>query len=110
MCCQAFRARPSIDFMKGLVTTCGKTWHTWQIDRDPNFPFGIPQLMMGFTADGQVNQQIVRDRDRRLGLSSDENGRSREDIRIPTVGANAWESGGIMQLNLMEVPVRNRRT
>jgi hypothetical protein len=31
---------------------------------------------------------------------------------MPTViaGANAWQSGKVMQLNLIEVPVRNRRT
>ena len=27
-------------FMKELVTTYGKTWHTWQIDRYPNLPTG----------------------------------------------------------------------
>ena len=98
-------------FMKDLITTYGKTWHTWQIDRDPNLPMGIPQLMMGFTADGQADDQIVRDRDRRLRLSSDENRKNRDDIKWPTVvaGANAWDSGKVMQLTLMEVPVRNRR-
>lgn len=98
-------------FMSAVITTYGKTWHTWQIDRDPNLPLGIPQLMMGFTADGQANQQLVRDRDRRLGLSSEKLRKNREDIKIPTViaGANAWQSGKVMQLSLIEVPVRNRR-
>ncbi len=28
--------------MKELVTTYGKTWHIWQIDRDQTFPMGFP--------------------------------------------------------------------
>ena len=35
-------------YFSDLVTTYGKTFHTWQYDRD-DFPYGIPQLMMGFT-------------------------------------------------------------
>jgi hypothetical protein len=40
-------------YFSDLVTTYGKTFHTWQYDRD-DFPYGIPQLMMGFTQDGQA--------------------------------------------------------
>ena len=40
------------EVMKKLVSTYGKTWHTWQIDRGDKLPLGVPQLMMGFTADG----------------------------------------------------------
>ena len=39
-------------YFKDLVSSYGKTFHTWQIERD-NFPYGIPQLMMGFTQDGK---------------------------------------------------------
>ncbi|WP_394365205.1 DUF1264 domain-containing protein [Paraburkholderia kirstenboschensis] len=42
--------------MQDLVTTYGKTWHTWQIDRDASFPPGIPQLMMGFTREVQAKK------------------------------------------------------
>jgi len=98
-------------FMQDLVTTYGKTWHTWQIDRDLNFPMGIPQLMMGFTRDGQANQQMVQDRDKRFGVSFEAARTNRDDIPMPEVvaGANAWQSGKIMQLKLEEVPVRNMR-
>jgi hypothetical protein len=98
-------------FMKDLVTTYGKTWHTWQIDRDKAFPFGIPQLMMGFTQDGQVNASMVQDRDRRFNISSDAQKKDRADITMPTLvpGANAWEGGKTVQLTLAEVPVKNLR-
>jgi hypothetical protein len=97
--------------MEDLVTTCGKTWHCWQIDRDPNFPFGIPQLMMGFTKDGQIDQQLIRNRDRRFDVSSDQRQNDRADIEMPTVlaGANSWQSGRVLQLKAEEVPVRNIR-
>src|SRR3978361_2078208 len=53
-----------------LVNTYGKTWHTWQIDRDPTLPLGIPQLMMGFTADGQLKPDMIARRDKDLKLST----------------------------------------
>ncbi len=99
-------------FMESLVTTYGKTWHTWQIDRYQDFPTGIPQLMMGFVKDGQVNQQMLSDRDKRFIASTETLKKDRSDIPWPTVvpGANAWQSGKTVQLTLQEVPVKNLRT
>lgn len=98
-------------FMKDLVTTYGKTWHTWQIDRDTTFPMGIPQLMMGFTKDNQINQQMLEDRDKRFGVSYTSERKNRDDIPMPQLveGANSWQSGKAMQLRLEEVPVKNMR-
>src|SRR5699024_3253220 len=56
-------------YFKDLVTTYGKTFHTWQYDRE-DFPYGIPQLMMGFTADGQLREDLLQHRDRTLGIST----------------------------------------
>ena len=98
--------------MRDLITTYGKTWHTWQIDRDQGFPMGIPQLMMGFTADGQIDAASLADRDRRYGVRTEQRRRDRSDIPAPQVeaGANAWQGGRTVQLTLHEVPVRNLRT
>jgi hypothetical protein len=97
-------------YFEDLVTTYGKTFHTWQYDRD-DFPYGIPQLMMGFTQDGQTREELVRERDRRLGVSTFANRRRRADIPMPEVlpGANQWESGRTVQARLEEVDV-NRPT
>ncbi len=86
-----------------LVSTYGKTFHTWQIDRD-DFPYGIPQLMMGFTQDGQVNQSMLDARDRRLGVSWQRRRQDRADIPMPNLvpGANSWESGRTVQTSLQE--------
>lgn len=99
-------------FMNDLVTTYGKTWHTWQIDRDHDFPMGIPQLMMGFVKDGQVTQSLLNDRDKRFGVSYQKEKANRADIPMPQVvaGANSWQSGKAMQLKLVEVDVKNLKT
>ena len=91
-------------YCSDLVTTYGKTFHTWQYDRD-DFPYGIPQLMMGFTADGQANKALVRDRDRMLGVSAPHKRQNRADTPTPQVvpGANSWESGRTVQTRLEEM-------
>jgi uncharacterized protein DUF1264 len=91
-------------YFSDLVTTYGKTFHTWQYDRD-DFPYGIPQLMMGFTQDGQAREALILDRDRRLRVSSAHKRRNRDDIPTPEVapGANSWESGRTVQTRLDEM-------
>ncbi|WP_431034767.1 OBAP family protein [Pseudomonas yamanorum] len=83
-----------------LVHTYGKTWHTWHTDLNKDLPIGIPQLMMGFTADGQADPQMVADRNRRFAVDSAQKKRARADIPAPVVapGADAWQKGQIFQL------------
>ena len=92
------------DLMKVLIGTYGKTWHTWQVDRGDKLPLGIPQLMMGFTAEGQAKAKIVAERDKLYG-SSDAKKAARADI--PDVkldpGADAWQKGAAVQLDLKTV-------
>jgi hypothetical protein len=91
-------------YFEDLVTTYGKTFHTWQYDLD-DFPYGIPQLMMGLTDDGQANAALVHERDRRLGISTPQKRHNRADIPVPNVvpGANPWESGRTVQTQLREL-------
>lgn len=86
--------------MKKLVGTYGKTFHTWHTDLDKELPTGVPQVMMGFTADGQVDAAMVAARDQRFGIDSAERKRQRSDIAAPPVaaGADAWTSGKVLQL------------
>ena len=75
-------------------------------------PFGIPQLMMAFTADEQPDWAMVDARDRRSASRRCSKRRDRADIPVPTVvpGANAWQGGGrSAQTRLEEVELRNRR-
>lgn len=86
--------------MEKLVSTYGKTWHTWHTDLHKQLPLGMPQLMMGFVADGQADAAMVAERDRRLGIDSAERKRRREDIAAPPVapGADAWQQGRVIQI------------
>jgi hypothetical protein len=56
--------------------------------------------MMGFTADGQANPQMVADRNKGYGFSSEEKKKARAEIAAPTIqpGADAWQKGEIIQL------------
>ena len=94
-------------YLEDLVSTYGKTFHTWQYDRD-DFPYGIPQLMMGFTEDGQADQALIAERDRRLGVSASRKREQRQDIPAPAIvpGANHWECGRTVQTRIEEVDVQ----
>jgi hypothetical protein len=51
--------------MSGLLTTWGKTWHTWP-DPKTALPMGEPLLMWSATKDGQVGADLLAARDREL--------------------------------------------
>ncbi|WP_299817732.1 OBAP family protein [uncultured Pontibacter sp.] len=90
------------ELMEKLVTTYGKTIHTWHTDRDLELPLGGPMLMMGFTKDGQLKQELIDKRDKNFNVSTAEKKKQRQDIPMPEVlpGANAWEKGEIRQVQL----------
>lgn len=89
------------ELMEKLIHTYGKTWHTWHTDLDKDLPRGMPQLMMGFTADGQADPAMVAARDARLGVSSTEKRMGRADIGAPAIdpGADAWQKGRPIQID-----------
>jgi hypothetical protein len=86
--------------MEKLIRTYGKTWHTWHTDSHATLPLGIPQLMMGFTADGQSDPALVQGRDRRFGISSQDKRNDRADIQAPAIdpAADAWQHGTTVQI------------
>lgn len=86
--------------MEKLVHTYGKTWHTWHTDQNKDLPMGVPQLMMGFTADGQIDPTLVKVRDQRMKVDSNKTKKARADIPTPKVlsGADAWQEGNVIQI------------
>ncbi len=56
-------------FMQGLLTTWGKTWHTWPDPTTP-VPMGEPMLMWSLTGDGQDAPGLIAARDKQLGVST----------------------------------------
>jgi hypothetical protein len=57
-----------MDFMTYLLTTWGKTWHTWPDPTTP-VPLGEPLLMWSLTGDGQADLELVAERDKQFGVS-----------------------------------------
>jgi hypothetical protein len=97
------------DLMKVLIGTYGKTWHTWQVDRGDKLPMGIPQLMMAFTADGQAKANIIAERDKLYTASASKKA-ARADIADAKLdpGADSWQKGQAVQLDLKTVSVATR--
>lgn len=86
--------------MQKLIRTYGKTWHTWHTDLDKRLPLGMPQLMMGFTADGQADAAMVEARNRRMGIDGAARRKARDDIAAPSIdpAADAWARGRVIQV------------
>jgi hypothetical protein len=56
-------------FMKTLLTTWGKAWHTWP-DPKTAVPVGEPLLIWSLTGDGQCGDAVVAARDKECGLDT----------------------------------------
>lgn len=94
-----------LELMKDLIGTYGKTIHTWQIDKHGDLPLGAPQLMMGFTGDGQGNEELIAKRDQVERVSTSEKRKKREPLAAPHVdqAANGWAHGKGVQLEFKPV-------
>ncbi len=56
-------------FMKTILTTWGKTWHTWPDPKQP-VPLGPPLLMWSLGADDQVDPSVVAARDKQFDCTT----------------------------------------
>ncbi|TDH26256.1 DUF1264 domain-containing protein [Segetibacter sp. 3557_3] len=94
------------ELMEKLVTTYGKTIHTWHTDQQRSLPIGSPMIMMGSTKDGQIKPALIAERDKRFKVSTAEKRKEREDIPMPAVDplANAWEKGELRQFVVTNKP------
>jgi len=63
-------ADDEMNFMKYILTTWGKTWHTWPDPKTP-VPMGEPLLMWSLMADEQVDKQVLAQRDREFKVSAE---------------------------------------
>ena len=92
------------ELMEKLISTYGKTIHTWHTDQERSLPIGSPMIMMGFTKEGQLHPELLADRDKRFKISTKEKKANRRDIPVPKPdeGANAWQKGEIRQFIISE--------
>ena len=89
-----------MNLMKMFVSTYGKTWTLWQVDRGDEIPLGLPQLMMGFTADGQLDPAMVAGRNREMKIDSVvvREQRAALPVRPVAAGADAWQHQPAFQI------------
>src|SRR5690606_4193381 len=94
------------ELMEKLASTYGKTIHTWHTDQQRTLPLGAPMIMMGFTKDGQLRDELLSARDERFDISTEDIRKNRADIPMPKVDplANAWEKGEVWQVVLTNDP------
>jgi hypothetical protein len=89
------------ELMEKIVSTYGKTWHTWQVDKGDSLPLGLPKLMMGFTADGQINPALLTERDQQFDVMTSSKRLEREKSIVPAPvakGADSWQTGVSFQI------------
>lgn len=88
------------ELMKKLVTTYGKTWHTWQVDRGDKLPLGTPKLMMSFTGEGQLDPKKLAGRDKDLDIDTQKKKERRADFPTREIqpGADIWQTGQAPQI------------
>ncbi|EHR51682.1 Protein of unknown function (DUF1264) [Saccharomonospora marina XMU15] len=72
-------------FLKRLLNSYGKTWHTWHTGRhdgEPGdgLPLGEPKLMWSFNRDGECDESLRRDRDEAMGLDTARNRQRRREL------------------------------
>ena len=88
------------ELMEKLVSTYGKTIHTWHTDQNLSLPLGSPMIMMGFMKDGQLKPELLSERDKRLNVSTAKKRQNRADIPEPALDpmADAWQKGEVTNL------------
>jgi hypothetical protein len=84
------------ELVKKRINSYGKTWHLWDTGHfwhphGDSVPLGAPLLAWSFNADGEAPAQLVVDRDKRIGVSTEERRRDRADLQVlahPQEGVN----------------------
>ena len=62
-------AEDEMKFMKVVITTWGKAWHTWP-DPSTAVPVGEPLLIWSLMGDGQVDEKVLAARDKEFKVDT----------------------------------------
>ncbi|KMT03867.1 hypothetical protein BVRB_8g188380 [Beta vulgaris subsp. vulgaris] len=83
--------------LQTLAKTYGKFWCTWQVDRGDKLPLGVPSLMMSPQSESTVSTELVKKRDERYQITTQNLISSRADI-TPSENlisyADHWKQSG----------------
>jgi hypothetical protein len=69
-----------------LMNSYGKTWHTWHTGRHDQpglgypLPYGDPMLMWSFNPDGEADEAMMQDRNRRMRIDAANKRAERQDF------------------------------
>ena len=74
--------KAEMDFMKVVLTTWGKAWHTWPDPKNP-MPVGEPLLIWSLMGDGQADKEVLAKRDKEFKVETDK-------IRDARCAESAW--------------------
>ncbi|XP_022033299.2 oil body-associated protein 2A [Helianthus annuus] len=86
--------------LENMAHTYGKFWCTWQVDRGDKLPLGAPALMMSpqMVNMSVIKPELVRERDRKFKISTDEARKSRVNFPVSKPGnarvADYWMHTG----------------
>jgi hypothetical protein len=72
-------------FLKRLMNSYGKTWHTWHTGRHDgppghDLPLGDPKLMWSFNRDGECDEALKQDRNQVMGIDVAAKRAQRQDL------------------------------
>jgi hypothetical protein len=81
--------------MEEVVNLYGKTYHLWQVDRGDEVPMGEPKLMSSFVKETAGVDQIVRDRNQRLGINRERKIEMRQHIEEPDIHPGKFPKVGL---------------
>jgi hypothetical protein len=84
-------------FLKRLMNSYGKTWHTWHTGRHDgrpghDLPLGEPTLMWSFNREGECDESLKRNRDEAMDLDTARKHDERQGLRAlahPQCGVDA---------------------
>ena len=72
------------ELMQTKMNSYGKTWHTWNAGHGNSggdmLPLGEPALAWSFSRFGEAAPGLVESRDQRMGISTEERRRQRQDL------------------------------
>lgn len=82
-----------MELMRGKLNSYGKTWHVWNTGPGADkVPLGEPRLAWSFNRDGEAKPELVEERDKSLGLNTQETREKRRELQSgarPQMGVNA---------------------
>jgi hypothetical protein len=90
---------------QSLTSTYGKTFIVWDLFKNPEWPKGIPELFMGFTDDGQLDPQLLQQRDTKFGIDSNLLKQNRSLLQSQPIvkGADSWMRGVVQQFQIEQI-------